>query len=305
MDAVLVKFSTEELRLACQRGDIETVRECIDRGAQINDRRSFDPNIEISLALHATKTPLYIACENNRFEVVELLLAHGASPRIADGRWQTPLFIASVWGHSRIVRRLLLEDSDLNHRSTNGSTPLLAAVSSGLSTCCADCVRTLLERGAAVDMPDHSGWSPLVVAVESQKYYHGAHNLDERQRFVDMARMLLTHGADFDWVPSQNRSWRKLRWRSPTDFSSCATPLQRVRKLGDPAMNALFDCYLFSYFLLRIRLCVIGPCAPRPAPRRRGLFGRLVARRNDVGGARYGLVDEPHLARHVASFLVG
>ncbi len=70
-------------------------------------------------------------------------------------------------------------------------------------------------------------------------------------------------------------------------------------------MNALFDGYLFSYFLLRIRLCVIGPCAPRPAPRRRGFFGRLVARRPDVGGARYGLVDEPHLARHVASFLVG
>ena len=70
-------------------------------------------------------------------------------------------------------------------------------------------------------------------------------------------------------------------------------------------MNALFDGYLFPYFLLRIRLYVVGPCAPRPAPRRRGFFGRLVARRPDVGGARYGLVDEPHLARHVASFLVG
>jgi len=68
-------------------------------------------------------------------------------------------------------------------------------------------------------------------------------------------------------------------------------------------MKELFDGYLFPYFLLRIRLCVVGPCAPRPAPRRRGFFGRLVARRPDVGGARYGLVDEPHLARHVASFL--
>ena len=301
MDAVLVKFSTEELRLACQRGDIETVRNCLDRGAQINDRRSYDPNlVDRLMAMQATKTPLHLACENNHFEVVELLLARGASPRITDCSWHTPLFTASQKGLSRIVRRLLLEDSDLNHRSTNGSTPLLVAACSRR----ADCVRALLEKGAAVDLPDHTGWSPLVGACHMQGCCHGPHHVDDRQKYVDIARMLLAHGADFDWKPSENVRRRSPYYRS-IEYLSCATPLQRVRKHGDPAMNELFDGYLFPYFLLRIRLCVIGPCAPRPAPRQRGFFGRLVARRPDVGGARYGLVDEPHLARHVASFLVG
>ena len=136
------------------------------------------------------------------------------------------------------------------------------------------------------------------------------------QRYVDIARMLLAHGADFDFQPGNVRLHQVFGRRLPHYDSLCndgkklwfdctATPLERVRRYGSPAMRELFDGYLFPYFLLRIRLCVVGPCAPRPAPRRRGFFGRLVARRPDVGGARYGLVDEPHLARHVASFLVG
>merc|ERR1719362_315033 len=47
------------------------------------------------MAMQATKTPLHLACENNHFEVVELLLARGASPRITDCSWHTPLFTAS------------------------------------------------------------------------------------------------------------------------------------------------------------------------------------------------------------------
>ena len=86
-------------------------------------------------------------------------------------------------------------------------------------------------------------------------------------------------------------------------FDKTATPLQRVRRYRVPAMMELFDDYLLHYYVLRIRLYVVGPSPRRAAPRR-GFFGGLVARRPDVGGVRRGLVDEPHLARHIASFLV-
>ena len=66
-------------------------------------------------------------------------------------------------------------------------------------------------------------------------------------------------------------------------------------------MNALFDSYLSWYYMLRIRLCVVGPS--RQAVRRRRFFGRAVVQRPAAASARHGLVDEPHLARHVASFL--
>jgi len=164
---------------------------------------------------------------------------------------------------------------------------------------------------------DNAGYTALLYMSDRTI---GSWGEDYSRRFVEIARLLLTHGAYFDARPLHGlmalrhywgNPWRLPRYDSLSDdqketwFSTMATALQRVRRRGDPAMNALFDGYLFSYFLLRIRLYVIGPCAPRPAPRRRGFFGRLVARRPDVGGARYGLVDEPHLARHVASFLVG
>ena len=72
---------------------------------------------------------------------------------------------------------------------------------------------------------------------------------------------------------------------------------------GSQVHGCIFDDYLLRHYVLRIRLYVVGPSPRRAAPRR-GFFGRPVARRPDVGGVRRGLVDEPHLARHIASFLV-
>jgi len=300
MDAVVAKFVAEELRCACRDGDIDVVRACLDRGADINlIRGSYCDN----------KTPLFVACDYDHLELVELLLARGASHQIPDARslW-TPLHVACAKGYVRVARRLLQVDTDVNHQDINGSTPLSSAANVGQ----VECVRALLEHGAAPDVLGENGLTELICISDRYQPYNDAYI----QRYVDIARMLLAHGADFDFQPGNVRLHQVFGRRLPHYDSLCndgkrlwfdctATPLERVRRYGSPAMKELFDSYLFPYFLLRIRLYIIGPCAPRPAPRRRGFFGRLVARRPDVGGARYGLVDEPHLARHVASFLVG
>ena len=77
MDAVVAKFVAEELRCACRDGDIDVVRACVDRGADINLKRgSYCDN----------KTPLFVACDYDHLPVVELLLARGASHQIPDAR---------------------------------------------------------------------------------------------------------------------------------------------------------------------------------------------------------------------------
>ena len=303
MDAVVAKFLAEELRCACRDGDIDVVRACLDRGADINLKRG---------SYCDDKTPLFVACQYDHLEVVEFLLARGALHQITGLSLLTPLHVACTSGHSRIVRRLLQVDTNVNCDGS-GTTPITVAASLGH----VDVVRALLEHGADPNRVDDAGYTALLYMSDRAI---GSWGEDYSRRFVEIARMLLSHGAEFDVRPLHGlmalrhywgNPWRLPRYDSLSDdqkeiwFSTMATALQRVRRRRDPAMNELFDSYLFPYFLLRIRLYVVGPCVPRPAPRRRGLFGRLVARRPDVGGARYGLVDEPHLARHVASFLVG
>jgi hypothetical protein len=96
MDAVLAKISREQLRFACHIGDVDTVRRCLDRGTDIDSTHGeFKPS----------ETPLFIACQTEQsdahqagcFDVVNLLLARGASPRITDRNDLTPLFVANIW----------------------------------------------------------------------------------------------------------------------------------------------------------------------------------------------------------------
>jgi hypothetical protein len=329
MDAVLAKVSTEQLRYACSvTGDVDVVRTMLDRGAEIEPKKRgrFDKARKIlrnhiryfayeylsvgerrlvlkiigareSWCAPEDFAPLIRACRKGHLEVVELLLERGASHQITDSSSGTPLHIACASGHSSVARRLLQVDTDVNHQCTDGSTPLLAAAASAH----VDCVRALLEHGAAPDVPDSSGWTALRCVAGRHK--------GSIQRSVDIARLLLAHGADIDMRPSRAQAdHRWTTWPSPTRFfagglysysmfddeadawfDKTATPLQRVRRYRVPAMMELFDDYLLHYYVLRIRLYVVGP-SPR--------------RRPDVGGVRRGLVDEPHLARHIASFLV-
>jgi len=51
-------------------------------------------------------TPLHMAAENGRREVVELLIAQGADPSAMNSEGQTPLYLAASHGHSEVVTLL-------------------------------------------------------------------------------------------------------------------------------------------------------------------------------------------------------
>ncbi len=72
-------------------GDVSQVREAIEAGHAVNDTS------EVGY------TPLHAAAENDRVEVVRLLLEHGGDPSARVSSGETPFDLAERSGHADIA----------------------------------------------------------------------------------------------------------------------------------------------------------------------------------------------------------
>lgn len=94
-------------------GDVARVSALLDEGAEISTRLG---------AEDWGKHPLHAAAASSNMEVVQLLLARGASPNMLDYASDPPLWHAVEHGLVDMVL-LLLDNksmsSDLNHKSSN------------------------------------------------------------------------------------------------------------------------------------------------------------------------------------------
>ncbi|MEU8895679.1 ankyrin repeat domain-containing protein [Nocardia sp. NPDC048505] len=124
-------------------------------------------------------TPLHIATRRQPPEVVALLLAAGADPRARDTHDRTPGDLAiSAARHDHI--RLLVTHSTHATSDEQGATAAHRAAAAGDG----NLIRDLLHAGTDCDAPNHSGWTPLLIAAD-----HGR---------VEVARILLESGANPD-----------------------------------------------------------------------------------------------------------
>ena len=99
------------------------------------------------------------SCSGHR-GAVELLLDKGA---LASGASRPPLHDASLYGHFDVVRMLLEHGADPNRPIIGGDTPLSAAAYTGQ----AEVARLLLQKGAIVDAACSDGATPLYIAAEN------------------------------------------------------------------------------------------------------------------------------------------
>jgi ankyrin repeat protein len=157
-------------------------------------------------------TPLHWAVERNRLDIVQALLAVGASVNAKNRYGVTPLELAATTsnasvtqalikagaeikafapetgsilsraactGNPEVIKLLLAAGADANFAEvTSGQTPLMWAAAEGHS----DAVKTLLAGGARVDTKAHSDQTALFYAV--------------RKGDIDSVRTLLAAGAD-------------------------------------------------------------------------------------------------------------
>jgi ankyrin repeat protein len=137
---------------------------------------------------------LHAATMGNDTETIRLIVDAGVDVNAADFAGFTPLISASANRNLDAVRMLLAKGADAKARSGDGSfqkvkagtialglwTPLTAAV----SLASPELVKTLLDAGAGINVPDVRGMTPLMLAVAT-----------DRQN-IDVIRLLIARGAD-------------------------------------------------------------------------------------------------------------
>jgi uncharacterized protein len=156
---------------------IRVIKSLLAHGADVNGRNT-DMEPRWSGARHRRRlvgaTALLQAAKSADVEVMKLLLASGADPKINTGLNITPLMAAAgiAWAANQDKAseadaleavKLLVEEHglDVNFVADTGETAMHAAAYRGANSI----VQYLFDRGAKLDVPDLAGRTPLKIAM--------------------------------------------------------------------------------------------------------------------------------------------
>ncbi len=124
------------LRDACRLGDMPAVRALLDGG---------EAGVNEGDAAQEFETPLHLAAAEGHVNVIDALLAFGASPAATTSSGWTPLHRACLWGQTKAVAALLRGGADYRLVEVHGMTPRDVALQYGHI----ECVQFLDSVGAA------------------------------------------------------------------------------------------------------------------------------------------------------------
>ncbi len=175
------------LMSAAEVGDLETARQLLALGADVNHRGEADrtalaraifsshPDMVALLVKHGASltvegpsigVPLILAEEKP--EIIRILLDAGADPNVKNSyRGETVLHTAAMHGAVDTAKMMLKAHADVNTRNRWDDTPLLTAVERNHS----DIVALLIANGADLEAAKpYDGSTPLLNAVKSSRH---------------------------------------------------------------------------------------------------------------------------------------
>ncbi|KAK0632450.1 ankyrin repeat-containing domain protein [Immersiella caudata] len=210
------------LYVAAYEGNEEILKVLIERGADVNIPGTWDwtplhasydhfdivktlleNGAEIN-SLSKTGTVTYLASKHNQDDTLRVLLSHSTKPNLElettfgeglnldefeDG--MTPLCIACKNGHVNIIRLLLQNGADADHRTKDGSFPLEFCLDTNGGEPAA-VMEALLEFRPNLEMADDHGNTVL-------------HNISNRTD-VAVVKMLYTAGAQINVINKEGKS---------------------------------------------------------------------------------------------------
>jgi len=257
-----------DLRLidASKKSDVKTVRLLIAQHVDIN---ASEPD---------GSTALYWAAQRANADIVDVLLAAGANPKIANRYNVTPLSLASMNGDAAIIERLLKAGVDANSTSEEGQTALMTASLSGK----VDAVKVLLEHGADVNIQEPiRGQTALMWAASEGN--------------AGVVELLLKSGADFKM--KSKTGFTPLLFAVRNGQIDAAKILARnganVNDVAPDGTSALNMATVNAYFELAAVLADLGADPNAPDPRGSALHTLAWLRKPGADGAA-GVGNTPH-----------
>ncbi|HKD09391.1 MAG TPA: ankyrin repeat domain-containing protein [Bryobacteraceae bacterium] len=149
-DRLRAPFSYPPLLYALRFGDLRTASRLIASGANVNVRGA------------RGQTPLHLAVDAQRYDMIHLLLENAADPNARDDEGASPLDDAVWRGLTDAAAILIARGAHLNDPNTQtGATPINEAAYRGATPV----VRFLLELHADLRIVDKRGRSPLTNAI--------------------------------------------------------------------------------------------------------------------------------------------
>jgi ankyrin repeat protein len=196
------------LMLAAQAGDMDKVRELLDRGQRVNEQSK-----------KAEATPLIFAASAGKAEVVRLLLKRGADPNLCTWSNMCPIWWVTRAGSYETVKLLIEAGASVNKQPYPGAlehpTLIIAAASGRI-----DIVKLLIDHKIEIDYTN--AFSENTALASAVAYGR-----------TDVARMLIERGANLGEV-------------TEVPYSGEITALEYAKKKGHRAAVEVVEAALRS-----------------------------------------------------------
>ena len=134
---------------AAREGDLPAVKQALAAGAPLESRDADG------------RTPLLLATHGHHLPVVRWLIGRGADVNAQDRQRDSAFLLAGARGHTEIVRTALTRGADWRITNRFGGTALIPACERGH----VETVRVLLATDIDVDHVNNLGWTALLEAV--------------------------------------------------------------------------------------------------------------------------------------------
>eukprot|EP00928_Gymnodinium_smaydae_P090217 TRINITY_DN74051_c0_g1_i1.p1 TRINITY_DN74051_c0_g1~~TRINITY_DN74051_c0_g1_i1.p1 ORF type:complete len:922 (-),score=163.59 TRINITY_DN74051_c0_g1_i1:140-2905(-) len=202
---------------ACHPEGAQLVRMLIELRADVSSSFTY----KHALGKIASSQAIHMAAAYGNVQVLQELLGARADVEaradLDNEMHYLPIHNAVFTKQAQAVEFLLANFADVNAQNKHGWSPLHLAADSSESI---PLVNTLIRYSASLNIQDHKGQTPLMVAVESDKYPHeelhrlAAKHIDsvvmvaERSRFA-AADLMKDHAAEVGSTRTVREEWRE------------------------------------------------------------------------------------------------